>query len=187
MRIEGTIKTWNDERGFGFIEPTQGGQEIFVHVKAFRTRSGRPQPGQRVTFEIELNPDGKKRARDVEIYRPVGIGTRRRKNSPAQWGTASYFVIPAFLALYVVIGVLWRVPAWVAWLYAVASSPSPSTRATSRPPSPAGGAYPKLHCSYLVLSVVGRAPSWRSKYSATSQTRPHFAESMSVAASSTSS
>jgi len=41
MRIEGVIKSWNDERGFGFIEPTQGGQEIFVHVKAFRTRAER--------------------------------------------------------------------------------------------------------------------------------------------------
>ena len=35
MRLDGTIKSWNDERGFGFIEPTQGGPEIFVHIKAF--------------------------------------------------------------------------------------------------------------------------------------------------------
>lgn len=35
MRFEGLLKTWNDERGFGFIQPLAGGQEIFVHVKAF--------------------------------------------------------------------------------------------------------------------------------------------------------
>ena len=62
MRFDGTIKTWNDERGFGFIGSTQGGQEIFVHIKAFSTRATRPQVGQVVTFEVGLNHDGKKRA-----------------------------------------------------------------------------------------------------------------------------
>ena len=57
MRFEGTLKTWNDDRGFGFIEPTQGGQEIFVHITTFNSRTGRPQAGQRVTFEVELGPE----------------------------------------------------------------------------------------------------------------------------------
>ena len=35
MQSTGTLKSWNDDRGFGFIEPTHGGQEIFVHIKAF--------------------------------------------------------------------------------------------------------------------------------------------------------
>lgn len=118
MRFEGTIKTWNDERGFGFIEPTQGGQEIFVHVKAFRSRSGRPQVGRRVTFEVELNPEGKKRARNVDPCRPPRVQSRPRNNIPAQWGTASLFAIPAFLVLYFVLALLWRVPAWVGAIYA---------------------------------------------------------------------
>ena len=69
MRIEGVIKSWNDERGFGFIEPVQGGQEIFLHVKAFRVRHGRPQPGQYVSFAIKVGPKGKKRAKVSEILR----------------------------------------------------------------------------------------------------------------------
>ena len=36
MRFDGKLKSWNDDRGFGFIEPLQGGQEIFVHIKSFR-------------------------------------------------------------------------------------------------------------------------------------------------------
>jgi hypothetical protein len=35
MRFEGSVKSWNDERGFGFIEPLQGGQEIFLPITAF--------------------------------------------------------------------------------------------------------------------------------------------------------
>ncbi|MCP9850212.1 cold shock domain-containing protein, partial [Cyanobium sp. Morenito 9A2] len=34
MRLRGNLKSWNDERGFGFIEPAQGGKDIFVHIKA---------------------------------------------------------------------------------------------------------------------------------------------------------
>ena len=66
MRFEGTLKTWHDDRGFGFIEPTQGGQEIFVHIKAFPAGTGRPQVGQVLSFEVTLGPNGKKRAQDVQ-------------------------------------------------------------------------------------------------------------------------
>lgn len=120
MRIDGTLKSWNDERGFGFISPTQGGQEIFVHIKAFDVREERPHVGQRLTFEVEVNPDGKKRAKLVREIRVVRA-SRRRRDSPAQWGTASYFAIPAFLLLYFVVAIVWRVPNWVAGLYLGAS------------------------------------------------------------------
>lgn len=39
MRFEGTIKSWNDERGFGFIAPALGGDEVFIHIKAFTSLS----------------------------------------------------------------------------------------------------------------------------------------------------
>jgi len=121
MRFEGIIKTWNDERGFGFIEPAQGGQEIFVHIKAFSSRTARPQVNQRVSFEVELGPQGKKRARNVVPVRSIQPSVRRPRNSPAQWGTATLLAIPAFLVVYLVVGVLWRPPMWFAAVYALAS------------------------------------------------------------------
>jgi len=120
MRIEGTLKSWNDERGFGLIEPTQGGQEIFVHIKAFQVRTERPQFGQRLTFEVEVNSDGQKRAKLVQHVRIARV-PRRRRDSPTQWGTASYFAIPAFLLVYTLVAIVWRVPSWVAALYVAAS------------------------------------------------------------------
>ena len=122
MRIDGTLKSWNDERGFGFIEPLQGGQEIFVHIKAFEARLGRPQIGQRLTFEVEMGPEGKKRAKCVLPVQLQRARARERSDSPAQWGTTSYFAIPAFLLVYLVVAVLWRVPSWVAGLYLTASA-----------------------------------------------------------------
>lgn len=121
MRIEGAVKTWNDERGFGFIEPLHGGQEIFVHIKAFVSRPGRPEVGQRVTFEIEIAPDGKKRAKYVEVVRSKLQNVRARNNNTAQWGTATLFAIPAFFVLFAIAAFLWKVPSWVAGLYLGAS------------------------------------------------------------------
>jgi len=121
MRIEGLVKSWNDERGFGFIEPIQGGQEIFVHVKAFRPRMGRPQIGQHVSFEVERIQNGKKRAKNVELVRSSQVAARRRSNSAADCGTATLFTIPAFAILYALVAFLWRVPHLVGSAYVVLS------------------------------------------------------------------
>ena len=121
MRIEGAVKTWNDDRGFGFIEPLNGGQEIFVHIKAFVSRSGRPEVGQSVTFEVEMASDGKKRAKRVEVVRTKPQIAQKRNDNPAQWGTATLFAIPAFFVLFAIASFLWKVPGWVAGPYLGAS------------------------------------------------------------------
>jgi cold shock CspA family protein len=41
MRFTGKLKTWTDDRGFGFIAPTEGGQDIFVHISEY-PRGRRP-------------------------------------------------------------------------------------------------------------------------------------------------
>ena len=104
------MKSWNDDRGFGFIEPARGGQEIFVHIKSFPPRSGRPQVDQPVSFEVELNAQGKKRAMNVHVVRPARKPLPSRKESPAQWGTASLFAIPGFLVVYLAVAFAWGVP-----------------------------------------------------------------------------
>ncbi|MFC5301411.1 DUF1294 domain-containing protein [Azospira restricta] len=120
MRSEGAIKTWNDDRGFGFIEPRHGGQEVFVHIKAFAVRAGRPEVGQYVTFEVET-VDGKKRAKRVEPVRAARRDRRSRGDGPAQWGTASRFALPAFLLVFTVVAAVWKLPLWVGGLYLGAS------------------------------------------------------------------
>lgn len=121
MRFNGIIKTWNDERGFGFISPSHGGQEIFVHIKAFPRHSARPQVGEAVTFEVELNRDGKKRATAVKPVNAPASFRKQRQGDSARWGVASYLAIPAFMVLYVAAAFLWEVPAWVVGVYAGAS------------------------------------------------------------------
>ena len=120
MRFEGTLKRWNDDRGFGFIEPTQGGQEIFVHIKAFGRRAARPQAQQLLSFEIEVGPQGK-RAKNVEFVRRVPARTKARRESPVQWGTATLFAIPGFATVFVAVGIMWKPPLVLGAIYAAAS------------------------------------------------------------------
>lgn len=86
MRIHGTLTKWNDDRGFGFISPANGGPELFVHISAFTRDGRRPTVGELVSYEIETSSDGKMRA--VNIMRPgrrtaVRSGPRRDSRKPA--------------------------------------------------------------------------------------------------------
>ena len=68
LRFDGRITAWNDDKGFGFATPDEGDQDIFVHVSACDPRNGRRlQVGDRVSFEVERNAQGKKRARAVRL------------------------------------------------------------------------------------------------------------------------
>jgi uncharacterized membrane protein YsdA (DUF1294 family)/cold shock CspA family protein len=122
MRFEGSLKSWNDERGFGFIQPDQGGEEIFVHIKSMANLRGRPALSQRLSFEVELGPQGKKRAKNVLPVREPTPIRRQRRQTPAQWGTATLFALPAFLILYAVIAFVWRPPLYVGIAYVAMSA-----------------------------------------------------------------
>ncbi|MGA0603295.1 cold-shock protein [Caulobacter sp. KR2-114] len=50
----GTVKWFNDQKGFGFIQPDAGGNDVFVHISAVE-RAGLSglQEGQKLSFELE--------------------------------------------------------------------------------------------------------------------------------------
>jgi CspA family cold shock protein len=52
----GTVKWFNSQKGYGFIQPTGGGRDVFVHISAVeRAGLSSLNEGQRVEFEIEEN------------------------------------------------------------------------------------------------------------------------------------
>ncbi len=66
--ITGTVKFFNTTKGFGFIQPENGGTDVFVHISAVE-RSGMStlNEGQRVNFEIVRdNRSGKSAAENLQ-------------------------------------------------------------------------------------------------------------------------
>ncbi|SCZ64243.1 transcription antiterminator/RNA stability regulator CspE [Thiohalomonas denitrificans] len=57
--ITGTVKWFNESKGFGFITPEDGGKDVFVHFSAIQGAGFRTlNEGQRVTFEVQDTPKG---------------------------------------------------------------------------------------------------------------------------------
>ncbi len=65
MRAQGILRTWHDDRGFGFIAPTQGGAELFVHISAFPRDGSRPLQGETLSYELARGADGRVQATKV--------------------------------------------------------------------------------------------------------------------------
>ena len=79
IRKKGKIIKWNDDRGFGFILPTDSQKNIFVHIKSFSDKSVRPTEGQHVTYTVQTNNDGKDSA--IKVSRATDNIVRNRANS----------------------------------------------------------------------------------------------------------
>ena len=60
MRVSGTVKFFNTQKGFGFIAPEDGSKDVFVHITAIQ-RSGLEElaDGDKVSFVVEDDPRGR--------------------------------------------------------------------------------------------------------------------------------
>ena len=65
--VTGTVKWFNESKGFGFIAPSDGSADVFVHFSAIQGDGFKTLvEGQKVNFEVEKGPKGLQAAR-VEV------------------------------------------------------------------------------------------------------------------------
>ena len=56
----GTVKWFNDAKGFGFITPDEGGDDLFAHFSSVQTQGFKTlKEGQKVSFDVVQGPKGK--------------------------------------------------------------------------------------------------------------------------------
>jgi cold shock protein len=64
---DGTVKWFNAQKGFGFIEPSGGGKDVFLHISAVeRAGLSTVNEGQKVTYDV-VNERGKDAASNLKI------------------------------------------------------------------------------------------------------------------------
>lgn len=88
VREHGTLRSWNDDRGFGFIAPTAGAADIFLHISELPRDGTRPTMGERLSYERGHGKDGRPQARNV-VREAFGDTRHIKRVPPAQRSQAA--------------------------------------------------------------------------------------------------
>ena len=68
----GTVKWFNDAKGFGFITPDDGGEDLFAHFSAISMNGFKTlKEGQKVSFEVTQGPKGKQASNINNVWLPI--------------------------------------------------------------------------------------------------------------------
>ncbi len=64
----GTVKWFNPSKGYGFVEPTDGSKDVFIHISALeRAGIGSLNEGQKIEYELVPGNNGKTSADSVKL------------------------------------------------------------------------------------------------------------------------
>lgn len=158
MNETGELIEWNDDRGFGFVQPVSGAK-LFVHISAFERPIRRPEIGDRLAFRRGPGKDGRPSVVAAQIaggtFRPKPRGPSPERIEGAQAARA-YRLLAAVLLLAAVI--ILPVPRFGIWVYLVMGAVSFMTYWLDKRAANAGAwrtQEAKLHGIDLVGGIVG--------------------------------
>ncbi|HEY6123690.1 MAG TPA: cold shock and DUF1294 domain-containing protein [Steroidobacteraceae bacterium] len=117
MRDQGRLTDWNDEKGFGFVTPDNGGLRAFVHIRAFSYRTRRPRNGDVITYQLTWDPKGRPRAENV-LFR--GMTKPPSQPEPTHVVTAS-LLVAVFIAAVTALAIAGRIPWFLPLVYLAVS------------------------------------------------------------------
>jgi cold shock protein len=97
--LTGVLKTWKEDRGFGFITPDNGSRDIFVHISALGEISRRPVPGDVIHYQLVRDKNGKFRAINASIE---GVAVQDTTSVSKKAKPSFSWVIAAALGLLII-------------------------------------------------------------------------------------
>lgn len=118
MRYQGKITNWNDDKGFGFITPNGGRNQVFLNINSFANRQGRSVGNEIVTYELKTDAKGRAQAERVAF-----VGERVASSTSSRSGRSNVHIIWTAAFLVFVAGAVFagKLPFAVLGLYLVAS------------------------------------------------------------------
>jgi uncharacterized membrane protein YsdA (DUF1294 family)/cold shock CspA family protein len=116
MRLKGTLVEWNDDRGFGFLEPAGGGERAFCHISQFALKTRRPKLGERLTYAVTRDERGRWRASQIKPLNALQRVKKAKVSSPVSPWVAVIGSI-AFLLIVAGLAVIGRLPVFVPIVY----------------------------------------------------------------------
>lgn len=97
---KGVLKTWKDDRGFGFIQPDNGDKDIFVHISALRGMARRPVRGDVLFYEVSRDAGGKFKAVNARIEGVEVVQAASKTNKKWLWIIAAALGLVSGAAAY---------------------------------------------------------------------------------------
>ncbi len=81
MMETGRLVRWNSSKGFGFIEPDEGGKDVFIHISTLKHMARKPIQGDQIAYIVAQQADGKIKAIEANIE---GVAVKSGSTSTAQ-------------------------------------------------------------------------------------------------------
>lgn len=97
----GQLIRWDDDKGFGFIMPREGGKEVFLHISVVKTVGRRPRVGDTILYQLVTGSDGRNRASSASIK---GVAPSKPlilpkvQASPSKWKLKAGQFVKALIA-----------------------------------------------------------------------------------------
>ncbi|MDK8463473.1 cold shock domain-containing protein [Marinobacter sp. SS13-12] len=89
MNQKGSLTSWNDAKGFGFITPEGGGERVFAHISRYAGRD-RPVSDRKVSYSITKDDQGRLRAGRFQYAGAAKVGA---SIAPGVWVSAAVMLV----------------------------------------------------------------------------------------------
>jgi Predicted membrane protein len=118
MRFQGKISDWNDDKGYGFVEPNGGGTRAFVHIKSFTDLPRRPISGDIIIYETTNDEKNRVQAINISFTRIKKKQTTQQIN---EIGSFNKFIIMAFITYLLALIFIYNLPVIVLFGFMILS------------------------------------------------------------------